>query len=183
MKKVLLILYITLPGIICLGQVNSRPVTLNPRSGYVTLNELTGGYGMGQTTIDYSKYYFGFTTTHGYQLNIYGLHVNNSIAGGIGAGILFYNGGPLLPLYGDVRFRLNRGKISPFLFARGGLLMSIKDLNGQTRLFANGGGGINIKLDERLTFNIGPGLLVQMGSNVSRDAFVTLNAGLAFKPR
>ena len=182
MKKVLLILCITLPGIICWGQVNSRPVTINPRSGYVTVNELTGGYGMGQTTLDYSKYYFGFTTTHGYQLNIYGLHVNSSIVGGIGTGILFYNGGQLFPLYGDVRFRLNRGKISPFLFARGGFLVSIKDFNEQTRSFVNGGGGINIKLDERISFSIGPGLLVQMGSNVSRDTFITLNAGIVFKP-
>ena len=98
MKKLLLILAIILNASVVFTQPHKRPVTLNPHSGYASINELTAGYGLGSIGPDYSGYFMGLTTTHGYQLNLYGLRVNSSLSGGIGAGMLFYNGGPLFPL-------------------------------------------------------------------------------------
>jgi len=183
MKKTVILFLVCITLRPLTGQTYKRPVTINPSSGYVTVNELNGGYGLGETVIDYSKYYGGFTTTHGYQLNIYGLNVNSSLAAGIGTGIFVYNGGALLPFYADGRFTMNRKKVSPYLFARSGLLVSINDLNGQTRLFLQGGPGVRIKINDQFAFCASPSLLVQMGSNVSRDAFLSLNAGLVFKPK
>jgi hypothetical protein len=181
-KSIIIIVLILLTVTIVFGQ-NKRPVTLNPRSGYVNIDELNFGYGLGDINNDYSKNFYGLTTTHGYQLNIYGLGVNSSLACGIGAGIFLYNGGPelLLPLYGDIRFTMKRKKVSPYFFTRGGFLISTKDLNRQTRLFANGGGGVYFRIDDHLSVNLGPGLFIQMGA-VSRDAFINLNVGIVFKP-
>lgn len=182
MKKSVLLVLVCLSIKTLMGQPYNRQVTINPGSGYVTVNELSVGYGLGETVIDYSRYFSGFTTTHGYQLNIYGLNVNSSLAAGAGTGIFIYNGGVLLPVYGDGRFTMNRKRVSPYVFVRSGLLFSLRDFNGQTRLFVQGGTGLNIKIDDQFAFCVSPGLLLQMGSNVSRDAFLSLNAGIVFKP-
>lgn len=187
MKKLITILVFILAGAVALCQKPSgskrHSVTLNPNSGYMNINELTYGYGLGSTTLPYSKQFFGLTTMHGYQLNIYGLHINHSLLGGIGTGILFYNGGALFPLYLDLRFVWNSKKISPYVFGNSGLILNFEDLNGETKIFINGGGGVLVKIDDSLSASFGTGLLVQMGSNTSRDAFVNLKAGVVFKPR
>jgi hypothetical protein len=183
MKKLLLLISLIVISVATMvGQPYNRPVTVNPRSGYVNINELTCAYGLGITTPDYSKYFYGLTTTHGYQLNLYGLHVNSSLIGGIGTGILFYNGGTLFPLYADVRYTTNKKRVSPFIFATGGFLISLDDLNYKTRLFVNGGGGVRFKFDDHISIVVGPGLFVQMGNGVFRDAFVNMKVGIVFKP-
>ena len=182
MKKLFIILILVLGSVVAFTQPYKRPVTLNPGSGYVNINELTCGYGLGDTGPDYSKYFYGLTTMHGYQLNLYGLNVNSSLTGGIGAGLWFYNGGALFPLYGDVRFTSNRGKVSPFIFASGGFLIGLDNFNAKTRLFVNGGGGVRIKINDHLSIVAAPGFYIQMGANVTRDAFVNLKAGVSFKP-
>jgi hypothetical protein len=183
MKKLKIILVIIIAGTTLFGQTNHRPVTLNPNSGYITINELNLGYGLGTSFRPYSKQFYGLTTMYGYQLNLYGLNVNCGLQGGLGTGVLFYNKDYLFPLYLDVRFFRNKKKASLFIFGDAGLLISIEDFNGQTRLFINGGGGVHVKIDNHLALNIAPGLLIQMGNSVSRDAFVNLKAGVSFKPR
>ncbi len=158
-----------------------RPITINTGSGYVTINEMTGGYGLAGTSSDYADYFYGFTTTHGYQWNMRGLGVNQSMSGAMGAGILIYESGKLFPLFGDLRFTINRTKVSPYFMARGGILISSENFDKLTQLFINAGGGINIKIAGSLAVNLGPGLLVQAGGG-SRESFATMNAGLWFKP-
>lgn len=187
MKKLITILVFTLAGAVALCQKPSgskhHSVTLNPNSGYININELHYGYGFGGTNRPYSKQFYGLTTMHGYQLNIYGLHINHSLLGGIGTGILFYNVGPLFPLYLDLRFVWNSKKISPFLFGNSGLLLNFEDLNMKTKIFINGGGGVLLKIDDSLSASFGTGLFVQMGNNTFRDAFVNLKMGVVYKPR
>ena len=182
MKRTLLILTIIFGVAAAYSQPYKRPVTLNPGSGYVSINEITAGYGLGSREPDFAGYFLGLTTTHGYQLNLYGLRVNSSLSGGVGTGISLYNGGILFPLYGDVRFTSNRKRVSPFIFARSGLLISVDNFHSLTRVFINGGGGVKFRINEYATLSIAPGLYIQMGSGVSRDAFVDLKAGVSFKP-
>jgi ribulose 1,5-bisphosphate carboxylase large subunit-like protein len=158
-----------------------RPITLNTGSGYVTINEMTGGYGLAGTSSDYADYFYGFTTTHGYQWNMRGLGVNQSMSGAMGAGILIYESGKLFPLFGDLRFTINRAKVSPYFMARGGMLISSENFDKLTQLFINAGAGVNIKIIGNLAVNLGPGLLVQAGGG-ARESFVTMNAGIWFKP-
>lgn len=182
MKKLYVFISFLLMGIIASGQVLRQPVTTIHMPGYLNINELTGGYGLGETAPDYSKYFYGLTSTHGYQFNIPGSRAGSAFAGA-GAGMLFYNGGPLFPLYGDLRLRFTRKKISPFLFARGGLLINVNDIRDQSRSFVNAGGGVYINIDSRMSVNIGPGLYIQKGKNIPKDSFVSLNVGILYKPK
>ena len=161
------------------AQPYKRPGTINLNSGYANVNELTAGYGLRVTSEDYSKYFVGFTTTHGYQLNLFGLNVKNNLFGGLGTGVLFYNGGLLIPLYGDIRLTWNRKKLTPFIFGRSGLLINPDDLDLGTRQFLNLG-GIRLNSMNSLPLPFKP-WLIQMGNLVPRDAFVDLKVGLAFK--
>ncbi len=182
MKRLILLLILISTATASFSQPYERRVTINPNSGYININELTSGYGLGEAEIDYSKYFYGLTTTHGYELNIYGLGVNSSLSLAGGVGILFYNGGPLFPLYGDLRFASKRKRISPFVFARSGLLINPSDFDMGTRIFINAGAGASYKINDQLEISFCPGLYVQMGNNVYRDAFVDLKIGVVFRP-
>lgn len=187
MKKLVVILVFTLACIVAFGQKPLFPkrqaVTLNPNSGYVNINELNYGYGLGALTGPYSKQYFGLTTMHGYQLNIYGLHLNRSFLAGAGAGVLFYEGGPLIPFYLDFRYMWNLKGISPFIYEDSGVLLNFEDLIAGAKMFINPGAGAKLKISGSLAASLGAGLFVQMGTNASRDSFVNLKVGVVFKPR
>lgn len=157
-------------------------VTLNPNSGYVTINELSYGFGLGSRDLPYSGYFYGITTMHGYQLNRYGLHIDHSIQAGIATGFLMYNEGNLIPLYLDLRYNINHNSISPFIMGNGGLLISYSDFDQGTRIFIKGGGGLRYRVNERFQATLGAALQVQMGNSSPRDAFVTINAGIIYKP-
>jgi hypothetical protein len=154
-------------------------VTLNPNSGYANVSEATLGYGVGGTTMPYSEHYYGFTTSHGYQLNIYGLNLSTNLFIGLGAGLLFYKEGNLVPAFVDFRFTWDKKKIEPFLYGNSGLLFGVKNLDENTKLFINGGGGIRYRIDDSFALSLGAGLLLQMGT--SRASFLNVKAGVSYK--
>ena len=157
-------------------------MTINPNPGYVTINDVTFGYGLGGAKGPLSERYIGFTTLHGYQMNIYSLKVNQSLIAGAGTGVLFYNGGSLIPLYLDFRYILNLKKLSPYLYEVSGVLLDHKSLIPGTKMFINGGAGVKINISGSLAATLASGLFVQMGPDVPRDTFINLKAGLAYEP-
>lgn len=181
MKKLFVFITFLCTGLIASGQALRQPVSVIYQPGYINVNELAAGFGLGETAPDYSKYFYGLTSAHGYQFNIPGSRAGSIITSG-GAGMLFYNGGPLFPLFGDVRLRFTRKRISPFLFARGGLLVNLGDMKGESRVFANGGGGVYISIDNKMAISVGPGLYIQKGKDIPKDSFVGVNVGVVFKP-
>jgi hypothetical protein len=158
------------------GQQN---VTLNPNSGYANVTEFTFGYGVAGTTMPYSEQYFGFTSSHGYQLNIYGLNRSNHLFIGLGSGLLFYKEGNLVPLFADFRYTWDKKKFEPFLYGSSGVLFGVKNLDENTKLFLNGGGGVRFSIDDSFALSLGIGCLLQMGT--SRASFLNVKAGIAFK--
>jgi len=158
-------------------------VTFNKGSGYMNINELHYGYGIAASDSPYGKQYYGFTTTHGYQLNIYNLYTNNSLLAGLSTGVFVYDGRSLIPLSLDIRFMANYKKISPFIYEVNGILVSIDEIKEQTRMFINPGVGVKIKINRLLSASFGAGLFVQMGDNVYRDSFFALRTGIIFKPK
>lgn len=156
-----------------------QKVTLNPNSGYANVTEATFGYGVAGTTMPYSQQYYGFTSSHGYQLNIYGLNVSTNLFMGLGSGLLFYKEGNLVPAFVDFRFTWDKNKIEPFLYGNSGLLFGVKNLDENTKLFINAGGGIRFRIDEAFALSLGTGLLLQMGT--SRASFLNVKAGVSYK--
>ncbi len=151
----------------------NRPYSmLNSGPGYITINELTGGYGLAGHTMPFSKYFFGFTTIHGYQVN-----ANYIIAGGTGFAI--YESGVLVPLFLDFRFSFYISRLTPYLYADGGLLLDIADFNS-TKLFINPGAGIRYSYNRSLAFTLGAGFISQVDGR-ARETFVSLKAGVVYK--
>lgn len=183
MKKLLIIHVFLLSAALVNAQRQSgagrQNVTLNPNSGYANVSEATFGYGVAGTTMPYSRQYYGFTSSHGYQLNIYGLNVSTNLFMGLGSGLLFYKEGNLVPAFVDFRFTWDKRKIEPFLYGNSGLLFGVKNLDENTKLFINAGGGIRFRIDEAFALSLGTGLLLQMGT--SRASFLNVKAGMSYK--
>ena len=183
MKYFLIIPVFLLAAAFATGQKPSgsakQNVTLNPNSGYANVTEATFGYGVGGTTMPYSEGYYGFTTSHGYQLNIYGLNLSTNLFVGLGGGLLFYKEGNLIPVFMDFRFTWDKKKIEPFLYGTSGLLFGVKNPDENTKLFINAGGGIKYRIDDSFAISLGTGLLLQMGT--SRASFLDFKAGVSYK--
>jgi hypothetical protein len=154
----------------------------NPNSGYVNITEIQYGYGLGTNSDPYQRQFLGVITLHGYQLNITGLHFNRSLLALIGTGVLYYGSDPLVPLYFDFRYTWNYKKISPMIFGDSGLLLNTQKIKDGTKLFINPCIGMKIKITSSLAANVGTGLNIQMGPDVSRNSFLNLSTGIIFKP-
>lgn len=143
-------------------------------TGYVTFNEFHGGFGLGTTTVPYSRSLIGFTTVHGYA-------IDNFFTIGGGTGVSFYNGGTMIPLFLDLRYHHDyQQRFVPFVFGNGGFLFDINDINTGSKLFLNAGPGVSYAASNRLAFNLGSGLLIQMGQT-SRNSFINVKLGVTYK--
>lgn len=147
-------------------------LTLNSTPGFITINEVTGGFGLGGTTAPYSKYFFGFTSVNGYQ-------VNKNFIFGAGTGLCFYESGLLVPLFLDFRFAFNISRLTPYIFGDGGLLLNVSNFNS-TKLFINPGVGARYTLGRKVALNLGAGILSQVDGTV-RESFINLKLGMVYK--
>ncbi len=152
------------------------------KSGYVNINELTFGYGLGSRDIEYSNYFYGLTTVHGYEFNIEPFNIESNLSLCAGTGMLFYGEGAMFPLMADIRYAINLRRISPFVFGNGGLLLNIDDIRDASMIYINGGLGTKIRLGNKLNLTIGTGLFMQFGREDKRDTFANLKVGVTFKP-
>jgi len=153
---------------------NKPALTLDASTGFITINELNAGFGLGGVATPYSKSFFGFTTVNGYQ-------VNETFLAGAGTGILLYNDGPMIPLFLEFRLRILIEKFTPYLSGSGGLLLNPSDFNTGTRMFINPSAGVRYTLNRNLGVTLSTGLLMQMGSNVGRSSFINIRSGVVYK--
>lgn len=178
----LIIIFIFLTTSMKIAAQDIIPDPPDQRSGYININELTFGYGLGSTEVENSKYLYGFTTVHGYEFNIDPFYIKSNISLCAGAGMLFYDEEALFPVVADMRYAINLRKISPFIFGKGGLLLNLDGLSDRSMLFVNGGAGARILLSNKVDLTIGAGLLMQFNREGTRDSFAVINAGVTFKP-
>ncbi len=146
--------------------------TLRTTPGFVTINELTGGLGLAGKTQPYSKYFYGFASVNGYQ-------VNNDFFVGLGLGISNYDAGILVPLFLDFRYAFFTGQLSPYLYADGGLRLKLSNFN-ETKLFINPGIGARYALERNLAVDISAGFIVH-ANGINRESFVDLKLGVIYK--
>ncbi|MCE5346083.1 MAG: hypothetical protein LLG13_07330 [Bacteroidales bacterium] len=150
---------------------NRPEINLSSEPGYITINEFTAGFGLKDTSVPYSKSFFGFTTIHGYQ-------IDKSFVVAGGTGVHFYNNGTLVPLFIDVRYRIIIDKFTPYAFGDGGLLLDFS-AKKDTRLFINPGIGVRYTINRNFAVNLGTGLFSQFGD--LRDSFINLKTGVTYK--
>ena len=86
--------------------------------------------------------------------------INKRFLTGVGLGINSYNGGWMTPLYLDFRYKFRETGYTPYLFADGGFLIIFDDIT-EPGFFLNPGLGIQKKIHNRFTLNLGTGLFIQ----------------------
>ena len=148
-------------------------VVQNSRPGLMNITELNVGFGLGDTDADFAKRFFGLTSILGYG-------ITRNLHGGIGAGISLYNGGTLVPLFLDLRYIINLGKISAYAFGDGGLLFNLAKETGSLRMFVNPGAGLRFKISRDLDADFGAGLFLQTTKDQSRDSFINFKLGMTY---
>jgi hypothetical protein len=141
-------------------------------TGFISINEVGAGFGLGDTSEDYGRYIVSVTTIAGYR-------INNRFSAGLGAGINFYNGGNMIPVFLDFRYRFGQGKVNPFLVADGGVAISPDGLNSSA-LFLNPGFGIEKKLNTKVAFHLTGGIHTQQGPDGIRNSFFNFKGGVSF---
>ena len=146
--------------------------TLNSNPGFITINELTGGIGLAGTTHPYSKYFMGFTSVNGYQ-------INKNFLIGAGTGLYSYESGLLVPLFLDLRFAFNIAQLTPYLLCDGGVLLNFSEFTS-TKLFINPGAGVRYALGRNVAINLAAGLLAQVDATV-HETFVNIKVGVVYK--
>ena len=134
------------------------------------INEITFGSGLGNVSFPSPKSYFGITTIQGYQ-------INGKFIAGTGAGVSFYDGGTLFPLFIHLRFSFNSKPLSPFVFGDGGFLF---DTESKMALFINPGIGIRYALNHKLGINLSTGYFLKRGKPL--DSYISFRVGVIFKP-
>ena len=140
---------------------------------FVSNTEITGGPGIRLTDAPYALYYFGVTSTAGYQFT------RNIKAGG-GTGLLFHNDGTFMPLFLDARFSLYANEFVPFLSAAGGFTFNLADSDNRTWLFINPSLGVRWVAAERRSVSFSVGMMTMSG-NLNRNSFINFKLGLEMK--
>jgi len=160
------------------GQVDDK-VAKSPKlnydwqPGFVSITELTGAFGLSQTSDELSRYYYGITTVAGYQFT-------RNIKAGVGVGVHRHNGGILYPLYLDLRYSFSAQEIVPFFAGAGGIMLNFNELNN-TRVFINPSAGLRYVASKRTAVTFSTGLMVTTGGPNARKSFLNFKLGLEFK--
>lgn len=152
-----------------------KPVPPPKESGFISITEAGGGFGLGDTSPDYSRSLISITSVAGYR-------INSHFIAGIGAGAHIYNGGAMIPLYIDMRYTFKDSKFSPYIVADGGMLFNISDL-ASSGVFINSGIGLLRKLNEKVILNLSVGGIIQGAPAGMRNTFVNIKGGVSFRGR
>ena len=148
------------------------------KSGFVSITEAGGGFGLANTSVDYSRSVLSINTVAGYR-------VNDRFVTGFGTGLSVYNGGMMIPLYLDFRYMFTDWKFRPYLNADGGFLFVLKDFS-TSGIFINPLIGFEKKINDKFSFHISSGMLMQTApsgptSGGFRRTFINFKAGISFK--
>jgi hypothetical protein len=178
MKKLILVLLtVVFTTNLIIGQTITKSEKLNrdqnSSPGLMNITEIIAGLGLGDTDHDLAKQFVGLTSVLGYG-------ITRNLNAGIGAGLSFYNGGTLVPLFLDIRYIINLGKVSVYAFGDGGLLFNFSESDDGNKFLLNPGLGIKYSLGNKTSANLGAGILMQTTKDKERDSFINLKLGITY---
>jgi len=148
--------------------------------GYVNVTELTGAIAINDTIGEYlagqvySDYYFGIT-------NIFGYQINRNFFGGLGVGLLMYGSDPLIPVFLEYKYSAYLRRITPFVYADGGIGLAPVNLKDDTKIFINPGIGISVPFSTKMEVNFSAGVMVQSRSTLTRLAYMNFRIGITYR--
>jgi len=156
-----------------LKRAQAPKVPVERDNGFINITHIGGGFGLGNTSVDYSRSLISVTNVFGYEIN------RHFLAGG-GTGLHIYNGGLMAPVFLNMRYTFNGNKMLPFISGDGGVLLTFEDL-GSSGLFINPAFGMTKKLSGKINLHISTGLLVQEAPSGMRNTFINIRGGVDFK--
>lgn len=156
-----------------IAEANKPDLPLLSESGFISITEIGGGFGLGDVSAESSKSLLSFNTIAAYR-------INNHFLTGIGTGVHAYNGGTMVPLYIDMRYTFNHSKLTPFIIADGGVLFNLKSFNS-SGLFINPAIGLKKKLTDRVSLNFSTGILVKQPPAWLKSSFINFKGGVSFR--
>ena len=139
-------------------------------SGFINITEIVGGLGFSSPDNDFSKYFAGITTVHGYV-------IDHHFLTGIGIGVHAYDAGLIIPLFLDIRYTFNNRRYKPFIYGDGGLLIA-PDHPEDFGLFVNPGLGVMRNITKSIRLSLSAGLFVQQMDE--RASFFNVKLGVYF---
>jgi hypothetical protein len=139
-------------------------------NGFVIGAELQIAEGPKVANDSVSGRFGGLTFLAGYQV------ARNFIAS-VGWGFSYYKRGVLVPLFLDFRYALSMHKISPYLYADGGLILNTHVFN--TRTFINPGIGVQYSVSNDLALIFSSGFWLQRG-DLDLNSFINFKAGIRY---
>ena len=139
---------------------------------FVTIGELSGGLGLSWTNVPYSRNFEAGSI-------LFGMEFNKRFLAGIGAGVDFFNGGPLYPLFLEFRYGFPVKKFTPYVFSQGGALINT-DGYALSNLFLNAGIGLRRSLSKDWAISFGTGLFSHNSGQSGRDSFINFKLGLIY---
>jgi len=141
-------------------------------NGFVDIISVTGGYGLKLRDLDYEKHLIAIDNVFGYQ-------INRNFLAGIGTGIHLYDGGELIPLFLDFRYRFGKGSFKPFLSADGGFLLCLEDFE-ESNTFIQPMIGLSRRLGQKTYLYLSTGLtIIQTPPPYHRSTFFSVKAAFS----
>lgn len=141
--------------------------------GIINITEFNAGIGIFKINENYSRHVLNLTS-------IFGIGLAKNITGGIGAGVSFYNGGNLFPLFVDFRYYTYIKNTKVFVFGESGILLKSAESFGRTAIFGSPGAGIILHVGDNLSVSFAASLFTQFRRDSSHDSFIFVKNGVIY---
>jgi len=155
---------------VCGQYSNKKPNKYKDVSGFINITEVGAAKGLGRAAQDYTAEFALISNVFGHVIDLHYII-------GLGVGMNSYNGGPMVPVYIDLRYRFRDMDFTPFFYTDGGALLDVSNTS-QYGLFLNPGIGFINKINYNTAFTMSVGIYEQTVPNNS--AFINFKLGIIF---
>jgi hypothetical protein len=180
MKKIVLIsvLIFIMDSTLSFGQASiDTTITITSKKsklGLLNISEFNAGIGLNTVNEDYAGRVLNLSS-------ILSIGLLKNLTGGLGVGLSFYNEGPLIPLFADLRYFLSVGKTRFFVSGDIGLFLNSSKTETDPKYLVSPGIGLILPVNSGISINLGAGLFTQFKQeDFGHDSFVNIKLGMNF---
>jgi len=155
------------------NRLSNPSYSLVSSPGFVSITGIEGAIGLRDTTATNSKYYFSLTNVFGYQ-------ADRNFFAGIGAGFYYCENNLFVPLYLENKYSVYLKGFTPYFYADGGVLLSIKNFTDESKIFVNPGVGISRYISPKIEGSLSVGYMLQARTTLNRVSFLNFKLGIIY---
>lgn len=142
--------------------------------GFVNITGIEGAIGLRETTATNSKYYFSLTNVFGYQ-------ADKNFFTGIGTGFYYCDNSFLIPLYLENKYSFYLKGFTPFIYADGGVLLSVQNFTDESKIFVNPGVGLSRYISTTIEASLSAGYMLQARTTLNRVSFMNFRLSIIYR--